>query len=72
VVSAVDLASLVLGTRYRSLFVFAGVAAAFAVHMVLAVGAGSLLLLLPHRAVEAVRRGLSCSRRSRSRACTEF
>ena len=48
------LASLVLGTRYRPLFVFAGVAAAFAVHVVLAVGAGSLLLLLPHRAVEAV------------------
>jgi putative Ca2+/H+ antiporter (TMEM165/GDT1 family) len=48
------LASLVLGTRYRPLFVFAGVAAAFAVHVVLAVGAGSLLLLLPHRVVEAV------------------
>jgi Ca2+/H+ antiporter, TMEM165/GDT1 family len=48
------LASLVLGTRYRASFVFAGVAAAFAVHVVLAVGAGSLLFLLPHRAVEAV------------------
>src|ERR1700722_18347175 len=47
-------ASLVLGTRYRPLFVFAGVAAAFAMHVVLAVAAGSLLLLLPHRVVEAV------------------
>jgi putative Ca2+/H+ antiporter (TMEM165/GDT1 family) len=36
------------------LFVFAGVASAFALHVVLAVGAGSLLLLLPHRVVEAV------------------
>lgn len=48
------LATLVLGSRYRPLFVFAGVAAAFAVHVVLAVGAGSLLLLLPHRIVAAV------------------
>jgi Ca2+/H+ antiporter, TMEM165/GDT1 family len=48
------LASLVLGTRYRAWFVFAGVAAAFTVHVVLAVGAGSLLLLLPHRVVQAV------------------
>ena len=37
------LATLVLGSRYRPLFVFAGVAAAFAVHVVLAVGAGSLM-----------------------------
>ena len=48
------LASLVLGTRYRPVFVFAGVAAAFVVHVVLAVSAGSLLFLLPHRAVQAV------------------
>ena len=48
------LASLVLGTRYRALFVFAGVAAAFTVHVVLAVSAGSLLLLLPHRVLQAV------------------
>jgi Ca2+/H+ antiporter, TMEM165/GDT1 family len=34
--------------------VFAGVAAAFTAHVVLAVGAGSLLFLLPHRVVEAV------------------
>jgi putative Ca2+/H+ antiporter (TMEM165/GDT1 family) len=48
------LASLVLGTRYRAWFVFAGVAAAFTVHVVIAVSAGSLLLLLPHRVVQAV------------------
>jgi putative Ca2+/H+ antiporter (TMEM165/GDT1 family) len=34
------LASLMLGTRYRGSYVFAGVAAAFAVHVVLAVAAG--------------------------------
>jgi Ca2+/H+ antiporter, TMEM165/GDT1 family len=47
------LASLVLGTRYRPIFVFAGVAAAFVVHVVLAVSAGSLLFLLPHRVMQA-------------------
>ncbi len=47
------LASLVLGTRYRPAFVFAGVAAAFVVHVVLAVSAGSLLFLLPHRVMQA-------------------
>src|ERR1700750_2761217 len=47
------LASLVLGTRYRPMFVFAGVAAAFVVHVVLAVSAGSLLFLLPHRVMQA-------------------
>jgi putative Ca2+/H+ antiporter (TMEM165/GDT1 family) len=48
------LASLVLGTRYRPIFVFAGAAAAFVVHVVLAVSAGSLLFLLPHRALQTV------------------
>ena len=48
------LASLVLGTRYRPLYVFAGTAAAFTVHVVLAIAAGSLLTLLPHRVLEAV------------------
>lgn len=48
------LASLVLGSRYRPVFVFAGVAAAFALHAALAVAVGSLLALLPHRVVEAV------------------
>src|SRR5580692_9695979 len=44
-------ASLVLGTRHRPLPVFAGVAAAFAVHTCLAVVAGGLL---PHRTLDAV------------------
>lgn len=48
------LAGLVLGSRYRPLYVFAGTAAAFAVHVVLAIAAGSLLSLLPHRALEGV------------------
>ncbi len=48
------LASLVLGSRYRPAFVFAGVAVAFAIHAAFAVAAGSLLTLLPHRVVEAV------------------
>ena len=46
------LASFVLGTRYRSAWVLAGAAAAFAVHVVLAVSFGSLLGLLPHRIVQ--------------------
>ncbi|MFD7101856.1 TMEM165/GDT1 family protein [Streptomyces celluloflavus] len=48
------LAGLLLGTRYRASYVFAGVAAAFLVHVVLAVAAGSVLTLLPHRLVQAV------------------
>ncbi len=48
------LASLVLASRYRPAYVFAGAAAAFAVHVGLAVAAGSLLGLLPHRPLEAV------------------
>ncbi|MFF4695789.1 TMEM165/GDT1 family protein [Streptomyces chattanoogensis] len=48
------LAGLMLGTRYRASYVFAGVAAAFLVHVALAIAAGSVLTLLPHRIVEAV------------------
>lgn len=48
------LAALVLGTRYRPAWVFAGTAAAFALHVVLAVTAGSLLALLPHRILEII------------------
>jgi len=48
------LAGLMLGTRYRPSYVFAGVAAAFAVHVALAIAAGSLLTLLPHRWVQGV------------------
>jgi Ca2+/H+ antiporter, TMEM165/GDT1 family len=47
-------ATLVLGTRYRAAWVWTGVAAAFAVQMAIAVSAGRLLALLPHRAVAAV------------------
>lgn len=47
-------ASLVLGTRYRGSWVFTGVAAAFLVHVVIAVTAGGLLSLLPHRVVEGI------------------
>jgi putative Ca2+/H+ antiporter (TMEM165/GDT1 family) len=47
-------ASLVLSTRYRPRPVLVGVAAAFAVQCTIAVVAGGLLHLLPHRAVEGV------------------
>jgi Ca2+/H+ antiporter, TMEM165/GDT1 family len=47
-------AGLVLGARFPVRWVFAGIAAAFLVHVVIAVAAGSLLSLLPHRPVEAV------------------
>jgi putative Ca2+/H+ antiporter (TMEM165/GDT1 family) len=48
------LASLILGSRYRPSYVFAGIAAAFAVHTGLAIAAGSLLALLPHRPLEII------------------
>ena len=48
------LASLVLGTRYRTAPVLCGIAAGFAVQVVLAVAAGSLLRLLPHRLLQVV------------------
>jgi len=47
-------ATLVLATRYRPLPVLAGVSAAFFVQCVIAVVAGRLLGLLPHRAVAAM------------------
>ena len=48
------IASLILGTKYRPSWVFAGVAAAFVVHVALAVAAGSLLSLIPRRPLEAI------------------
>src|SRR5215471_11640962 len=51
-------ASLVLGTRYRPVWVWSGAAAAFTVHMAIAVTAGQLLALLPGRVVQAVVAGL--------------
>ena len=46
-------ASLVLATRFRHLWVWLGIAAAFAVQMAIAVLAGSLLTFLPQRIVLA-------------------
>jgi Ca2+/H+ antiporter, TMEM165/GDT1 family len=51
-------ASLVLATRYPAVWVWAGASAAFAVQMVIAVTAGQLLALLPHRVVNGVAAGL--------------
>lgn len=48
------IASLVLGSRYRPLYVWIGAAAAFTVHVVIAVAAGGVLALLPHRLVESI------------------
>jgi putative Ca2+/H+ antiporter (TMEM165/GDT1 family) len=47
-------ASLVLATRFPPLPVFVGVGAAFAVQVIIAVTAGSLLSLLPHALVSGV------------------
>ncbi|MBX6370762.1 MAG: TMEM165/GDT1 family protein [Acidothermus sp.] len=47
-------ASLALGTRFRAAWVFAGVAAAFLIHVCIAVAAGSALGLLPRRVVESL------------------
>jgi putative Ca2+/H+ antiporter (TMEM165/GDT1 family) len=51
-------ASLVLGSRYRPAHVWLGVAAAFAVHVALAVGAGGLLTLAPKSVIDFVSAGL--------------
>ena len=47
-------ASLVLSTRYRASWVWAGAALAFTIHMAIAVTAGRLLDLLPHQVVDGV------------------
>ncbi|GAA4993589.1 TMEM165/GDT1 family protein [Yinghuangia aomiensis] len=47
-------ASLAMGTRMRPLYVWFGTSTAFIVHVALAVGAGSLLGLLPDMAVKLV------------------
>ncbi|HZC71630.1 MAG TPA: TMEM165/GDT1 family protein [Jatrophihabitans sp.] len=52
------IAGLVLGTRFPWRWVFVGIAAAFLVHVIVAVAAGSLLTLLPRDVVEAVVAGL--------------
>ena len=48
------IATLVMGTRARPLWVWLGASGAFVVHAAVAVGAGRLLELLPHRALDAV------------------
>jgi putative Ca2+/H+ antiporter (TMEM165/GDT1 family) len=48
------LASLILGSRFRPSWVVVGVAAGFAVHVGLAIAAGSLLGLLPRRPLEII------------------
>lgn len=48
------LASLMLSSRYRPVYVYIGVAVAFAVHVLLAIVAGSLLTLLPHRVLSVI------------------
>jgi Ca2+/H+ antiporter, TMEM165/GDT1 family len=52
------IATIVLASRHRPLPVWIGAATAMVVNSALAVGAGRLLELLPHRAVEAVVAGL--------------
>jgi putative Ca2+/H+ antiporter (TMEM165/GDT1 family) len=47
-------ASLLLSTRFAARWVFLGAAAAFVVHVTIAVTAGSLLGLLPHRTLEFI------------------
>ncbi|MEV7283311.1 TMEM165/GDT1 family protein [Streptomyces sp. NPDC093252] len=47
-------ASLAMGTRMRPLYVWFGTSTAFIVHVAIAVGAGSLLSMLPNMAVKLV------------------
>ena len=48
------LACLILSSRYRPGFVFAGAASAFAAQVTLAVAAGGAISLLPHQVVQAL------------------
>ncbi len=51
-------ASLMLGTRFAARWVFLGAAMAFVIHVLIAVTAGSLLGLLPHRVLDVIIAGL--------------
>ena len=51
-------ATLMLSTRFAARWVFLGAAAAFVTHVVIAVAAGSLLRLVPHRVLEFIVAGL--------------
>ncbi|MGP0029682.1 MAG: TMEM165/GDT1 family protein [Acidimicrobiales bacterium] len=48
------IATLVMGSRSSPLFVWIGASAAFLIHVVLAVVAGKLLLLLPHTVLQII------------------
>lgn len=48
------IATLIMGSRSRSVLVWIGASLGFLLQTVLAVGAGSLLLLLPHKTLEIV------------------
>jgi putative Ca2+/H+ antiporter (TMEM165/GDT1 family) len=48
------IATLVMGSRNRPVLVWAGASGAFAVHVALAVAAGRLLELIPHRPLEII------------------
>jgi len=52
------IATLVMGSRSRPILVWVGAAAAFLFHMVLAVGAGRAIELLPHETLDIVVTGL--------------
>lgn len=47
-------ASLVLGAKFPWLYVWLGAAAAFLIHVIIAVTAGKLLTLLPHSVLETI------------------
>ena len=52
------IATLIMGTRYRPLAVWSGAAAAFAVHVAVAVTVGGVFALLPKRLVQGVVAGV--------------
>jgi len=52
------IATLIMGSRFRPVLVWLGAVAAFAVHAAIAVTAGRLLQLLPHRWVQGISAGL--------------
>jgi len=65
------IATLIMGSRYRPVLVWIGATAAFTIHAGIAVLAGRLLALLPHRWVEAVTALLFAGGRSTSSSSRE-
>src|ERR1700712_150244 len=47
-------AALILGTKFKARYVWLGAAAAFLIHVIIAITAGRILTLLPHRLLEAI------------------